>query len=150
METIAAQRAGTWLQQSFEGGFAAGAEPMEATLLHRVAAVVGPAAEDAAGCVVLAPSRALAAALEAAWATWRPQTAPRFLTAAAWAAVDGRPPEGAFDLRFEQAHDLLTAHALLDAAGLGNRRQLLAPRLLSRWPVTRASYSAKGTRVCGR
>ncbi|WP_374665507.1 PD-(D/E)XK nuclease family protein [Ramlibacter sp.] len=80
--------------------------------------------------VVLVPYAQLMAAGRAAWGRHEPGGfAPRFQTTRNWAAAAAFEP-ALLDLAFDRARDLLTAQALLSRAGLGERANVLAARLL--------------------
>jgi len=109
--------------------------PSARTLLQRRMADVADGLRargaHAARCVVLVPYAQLMHEAQAAWAAVVPSGfAPRFETTMNWSRRLGGFVPAPHDLAHDPARDLLVANALLDAAGLGARRAVLAPRLV--------------------
>ena len=104
--------------------------------------------------VVLLPYAQLMPLAAKAWAAEAPAGfAPRFETTMNWAGAGGFAPEGD-DLSFDMGRDLLTAHSLLQRAGLQQHAELLSGRLVeAAWqlggvaaavaPAQRADWAAK-------
>ena len=97
-----------------------------------------------AACVVLVPYAQLMQQARTAWAAQGTASfVPRFETTLNWANSLQAPLEGPFepavsDIRMDAACDLLTAAGLLERAGLGAHKDLLAARLVeSAWSVAR-------------
>ena len=80
--------------------------------------------------VVLLPYANLLAPARQAWAARFAGYVPRFQTTRSWAQDAGVFAPGPQDLWFDHAHDLLSAQALLEQAGLGAQAAPLAGRLL--------------------
>lgn len=80
--------------------------------------------------VVLLPYANLLAPARQAWAARFEGYAPRFETTRSWARDVGVFAPGPQDLCLDHAHDVLTAQALLEQAGLGAQAPQLATRLL--------------------
>lgn len=84
-----------------------------------------------AHAVVLVPYAQLMQVARMFWMQLHPHGfAPRFETTLNWARSLGGPVPGGGDIAFDAAHDLLTAHDLLERAGLQAYRQVLADRLV--------------------
>ena len=80
--------------------------------------------------VVLVPYAQLMPLAAKTWAAQVPAGfAPRFETTMNWAAASGFVPAGD-DLSFDMGRDLLTAHSLLQRAGLQQQAELLSGRLV--------------------
>ncbi len=97
-----------------------------------------------AACVVLVPYAQLMQQARMAWAAQGTASfVPRFETTMNWANSLQAPLDGPFepavsDIRMDAACDLLTAAGLLERAGLGTHKDLLAARLVeSAWSVAR-------------
>lgn len=97
-----------------------------------------------AACVVLVPYAQLMQQARTAWAAQGTASfVPRFETTMNWANSLQAPLDGPFepavsDIRMDAACDLLTAAGLLERAGLGPHKDLLASRLVeSAWSVAR-------------
>lgn len=97
-----------------------------------------------AACVVLVPYAQLMQQARVAWAAQGTASfVPRFETTMNWANSLQAPLDGPFepavsDIRMDAASDLLTAAGLLERAGLGPHKDLLAARLVeSAWSVAR-------------
>ena len=95
-------------------------------------------------CVVLVPYAQLMQQARTAWAAQgHASFVPRFETTMNWANSLQAPLDGPFepavsDIRMDAACDLLTAAGLLERAGLGVHKDLLAARLVeSAWSVAR-------------
>jgi ATP-dependent helicase/nuclease subunit B len=95
-------------------------------------------------CVVLVPYAQLMQQARMAWAAQGTASfVPRFETTQNWANSLQAPQDGPFepavsDIRMDAACDLLTAAGLLERAGLGAHKDLLAARLVeSAWSVAR-------------
>ncbi len=95
-------------------------------------------------CVVLVPYAQLMQQARKAWAAQGTASfLPRFETTMNWANSLQAPWDGPFepaasDIRMDAACDLLTAAGLLERAGLGGHKDLLAARLVeSAWSVAR-------------
>lgn len=100
-------------------------------LLAQVRAGLHDMAAHPARSVVLLPYAQLLPLAARLWAEQFPDGfAPRFETTRTWAARLGYFSPGEQDLSFEHGRDWLTARALLEAAGRGTQRDLLAPLLL--------------------
>ncbi len=100
-------------------------------VLGRVHALVRAARVPAGAVVVLVPYAQLMGEAQRRWARAYPDGfAPRFETTRNWAArIAPFVPEGD-DLARDTARDTLTARSLLDRAGLGEHRDVLAGPLL--------------------
>lgn len=100
-------------------------------VLGRVQALVRAARVPAGAVVVLVPYAQLMGEAQRRWARAYPDGfAPRFETTRNWAArIAPFVPEGD-DLARDTARDTLTARSLLDRAGLGEHRDVLATPLL--------------------
>lgn len=100
-------------------------------VLGRVHALVRAARVPAGAVVVLVPYAQLMGEAQRRWARAYPDGfAPRFETTRNWAArIAPFVPEGD-DLARDTARDTLTARSLLDRAGLGEHRDVLAAPLL--------------------
>jgi ATP-dependent helicase/nuclease subunit B len=104
--------------------------------------------------VVLLPYAQLMPVARKLWAAEMPTGfAPRFETTMNWAGAGGFVPAGD-DLSFDMGRDLLTAHSLLQRAGLQQQAQLLSGRLVeAAWqlagvaaavlPAQRGEWAAK-------
>ncbi|MFC5497484.1 PD-(D/E)XK nuclease family protein [Caenimonas terrae] len=104
--------------------------------------------------VVLVPYAQLMPLAAKAWAAEVPAGfAPRFETTMNWAGAGGFAPAGD-DLGFDMGRDLLTAHSLLQRAGLQQQAELLSGRLVeAAWqlggvaaavpPAQRADWAAQ-------
>jgi ATP-dependent helicase/nuclease subunit B len=80
--------------------------------------------------LVLVPYAQLIPLARQSWAAEAPSGfAPRFETTMNWAGASGFSP-AADDLGFDMGRDLLTAHSLLQRAGLGPQAELLSGRLV--------------------
>jgi len=100
-------------------------------LLERIDHEMRELAAHPARCVVLLPYAQLMPLAARLWAAQFPDGfAPRFETSRNWAARVGTFAPGPSDLSFDHGRDLLTAASLLDGAGLGEQRPLLAGPLL--------------------
>ena len=104
--------------------------------------------------VVLLPYANLLAPARAQWARRFEGFAPRFETTHNWAQQADLFLPGPDDLRFDHGRDWLTAQTLLERAGLGSQRVLLAGRLVeqalqlaplasARAPAARADWLAQ-------
>ncbi|WP_029696189.1 PD-(D/E)XK nuclease family protein [Comamonas badia] len=104
--------------------------------------------------VVLLPYANLLAPARAEWARRFEGFAPRFETTHNWAQQADLFLPGPDDLRFDHGRDWLTAQTLLERAGLGSQRALLAGRLVeqalqlaplasARAPAQRADWLAQ-------
>jgi ATP-dependent helicase/nuclease subunit B len=81
--------------------------------------------------VVLLPYAQLMPLAQRFWAQAQPAGfTPRFETTLNWARSLGGVLQGAHDLRFDTAMDMLQAPALLDSAGLGAQAEALSARLV--------------------
>ena len=112
-----------------------------------------------ARCVVLLPYAQLMPLAARLWAAQFPDGfAPRFETTRNWAGRLGWFESGPQDLSFDHGRDLLTAAALLEGAGLGAQRALLAGPLLEQAvqlagvaasvpPARRADWAAQASAV---
>jgi ATP-dependent helicase/nuclease subunit B len=104
--------------------------------------------------VVLVPYAQLMQPARTMWAAEMPNGfAPRFETTMNWASASGFAP-AADDLSFDMGRDLLTAHSLLQRAGLSQHAEMLAGRLVeASWqlagvaaavpPASRGAWAAK-------
>lgn len=100
-------------------------------LLAQVHAHMRELAAHPARSVVLLPYAHLLPLAARLWAQQFPDGfAPRFETTHTWAARAGWFEPGASDLSFDHGRDLLTAASLLEGAGLGAQRALLAGPLV--------------------
>ena len=100
-------------------------------LLARIDTELRALAAHPARSVVLLPFAQLMPLAERLWAAQFPDAfAPRFETTRNWAARAGWFAPGPSDLAFDHGRDLLTAAALLEGAGLGAQRALLAGPLV--------------------
>jgi ATP-dependent helicase/nuclease subunit B len=93
-----------------------------------------------ARAVVLLPYAQLMQQAKAAWALAAGTThfVPRFETTMNWASSLGAVEPNGNDIRLDAAHDVLTAAALLKAAGLASQADTLAARLVeAAWSLTR-------------
>ncbi|MDO5288637.1 MAG: PD-(D/E)XK nuclease family protein [Pseudomonadota bacterium] len=100
-------------------------------LLAQVQAQLHDLAAHPARSVVLLPYAQLLPLAARLWAQQFPNGfAPRFETTHTWAARVGWFEPGPNDLSFDHGRDLLTAASLLEGAGLGAQRALLAGPLL--------------------
>lgn len=110
------------------------ASPVFATwraLLARIDAELRALAAHPARSVVLLPYAQLMPLAARLWAAQFPDAfAPRFETTRNWAEREGWFSPGPHDVSFDHGRDLLTAAALLEAAGLGVQRGLLAAPLV--------------------
>jgi ATP-dependent helicase/nuclease subunit B len=78
--------------------------------------------------VVLVPYAQLMVTARRYWARACPDGfSPRFETTLNWARTLGLPEPQAEEITLDVAHDVLTAHALLQRAGLGEQASILAP-----------------------
>lgn len=112
-----------------------------------------------ARCVVLLPYAQLMPLAARLWAVQFPDGfAPRFETTRNWAGRLGWFEPGPQDLSFDHGRDLLTAAVLLERAGLGAQRALLAGPLLEQAvqlagvaasvpPARRADWAAQASAV---
>ena len=124
------------------------------SLMPTLRALIAQRAAHPSRTVVLVPYAQLMPVAAKLWAAQAPSGfAPRFETTMNWAAADGFAPEGD-DLSFDMGRDLLTAHSLLQRAGLQAHAELLAGRLVAAaWqlagvagaalPSLRADWAAK-------
>lgn len=100
-------------------------------LLAQIQAQLHTLAAHPARSVVLLPYAQLLPLAARLWAQQFPDGfAPRFETTHTWAAQKGLFEPGASDLSFDRGRDLLTAASLLEGAGLGAQRALLAGPLV--------------------
>ncbi|MBP6404337.1 MAG: PD-(D/E)XK nuclease family protein [Proteobacteria bacterium] len=104
-------------------------------LMTRVKTLLDSRAAHPARTVVLVPYAQLMPKAARAWARVVPSGfAPRFESTMNWARSQGGPQggfvPGPLDLCRDAARDLLAAQALLDSAGLGGQRELLAARVV--------------------
>ncbi|WP_347880291.1 PD-(D/E)XK nuclease family protein [Ottowia testudinis] len=101
------------------------------SLLARIDAELRVLAAHPARSVVLLPYAQLMPLAARLWAARFPDAfAPRFETTRNWAARAGWFTPGPHDISFDHGRDLLTAAALLEAAGLAAQRALLAGPLV--------------------
>ena len=92
--------------------------------------------------VVLLPYAQLMPLAQRFWAQAQPAGfTPRFETTLNWARSLGGVPQGAHDLRFDTAMDMLQAPALLDSAGLGAQAEALSARLVEAAHQLAVSYT---------
>lgn len=127
---------------SAQGGMAASAHAMDAIasddcyesvwrpvftrLAEHLRAHAGPAART----VVLLPFAQLLPWAQSFWARWQPEGfAPRFVTTRSWARTLAAWVPAPGDFSGEAARDALSARSLLERAGLGSERALLAAPL---------------------
>jgi ATP-dependent helicase/nuclease subunit B len=100
-------------------------------LVARIAAALDERGAHASRTMVLVPFAQVIPTARAFWAQALPTGfAPRFETTYSWARSLGALPPAADDITFEVARDGLTARVLLERAGLGAQRDVLAPRLV--------------------
>ena len=100
------------------------------SLTARIALLMTARGAHAARTVVLLPYIHLISVAAKAWAQHIPTGfAPRFETTMTWAGAAGFAP-GVDDIAFDMGRDLLTARAWLERAGLRDRADLLASRLV--------------------
>lgn len=100
-------------------------------LLGRIDGSLRELAAHPARSVVLLPYRQLLPSVRRLWAERFPDGfAPRFETTHTWADAIGSFTAGPTDLGFDRARDLLTAASLLEGAGHGAQRALLAEPLV--------------------
>ena len=100
-------------------------------LLGEVATQLRELGAHPARTVVLLPYAQLMPLAARLWADQFPDSfAPRFETTRNWAERVGTFQPGPNDLSFDHGRDLLTAASLLEGAGLGAQRQLLAGPLV--------------------
>ncbi len=109
--------------------------PVLDAVMAQVRALLVQRGAHPARTVVLVPYAQLMPRAARAWARVAPQGfAPRFESTMNWArsqsGLQGGFAPGPLDLCHDAARDLLTAHALLADAGLADRRELLAPRVI--------------------
>lgn len=105
--------------------------PAWAELLARVAHAMHEQAAHPARTVVLLPYWQLVPLAQRHWAQQYPQGfMPHFETTRTWAERTGHFAAGPSDLSFNHGRDLLTAHGLLEGAGLGERAAWLATSLV--------------------
>lgn len=98
--------------------------------MRDVGQLLGRHGAHASRTVVLVPYAQLMPLATREWLRAHPSGfAPRFETTMNWAAQAGFIP-GSDDIAFEMGRDLLTARAWLEKAGLGQRADLLAGRLV--------------------
>lgn len=94
-------------------------------------AVLSQRAAHPARSVVLLPYAQLIPLAKQAWARLSPTGfAPRCETSMNWSRSLGGFTPGPDDLAFDRGRDLITAQALLERAGLGAQRELLASQLV--------------------
>ncbi|MBI2768562.1 MAG: PD-(D/E)XK nuclease family protein [Burkholderiales bacterium] len=99
-------------------------------LMRQVRELITQRGAHPARTVVLLPYAQLMAPARRLWSQEVPQGfAPRFETTMNWAGAAGFVPR-ADDIAFDMGRDLLTAHALMQRAGLGSHAELLAGRLV--------------------
>lgn len=99
-------------------------------LLAQIDAGLHQLAAHPARSVVLLPYAQLLPLAAQWWAAQFPDAfAPRFETTRTWAGREGFFTPGPHDVSFDHGRDLLTAAALLEAAGLGAQHRLLAAPL---------------------
>ncbi len=123
-------------------------------LLRTLRALIEERGAHPSRTVVLLPYAQLMPVAARLWAAQAPTGfAPRFETTMNWAAAGGFAPEGD-DLSFDMGRDLLTAHSLLQRAGLQQHAELLSGRLVeAAWqlaavaaaepPAQRAEWAAR-------
>ena len=100
-------------------------------LLARIERELRALAAHPARSVVLLPYAQLMPLAARLWAVQFPDAfAPRFETTRNWAARMGAFTPGPSDIAFDHGRDLLTAASLLEGAGLGAQRALLAGPLV--------------------
>ena len=100
------------------------------SLMATLHALIEERGAHPARTVVLLPYAQLMPLAGKLWAAEAPTGfAPRFETTMNWAAGSGFVPEGD-DLSFDMGRDLLTAHSLLERAGLQQHAELLSGRLV--------------------
>ncbi len=98
--------------------------------MQSLRALIGRRGAHPARTVVLVPYAQLMPLAAKTWAAEVPAGfAPRFETTMNWAAASGFVPAGD-DLSFDMGRDLLTAHSLLQRAGLQQQAELLSARLV--------------------
>lgn len=117
--------------------------------LERIRLLMTERGVHAARTVVLLPYIHLVPVATRAWAQQLPDGfAPRFATTMTWAGAGFAP--GDDDIAFEMGRDLLTARALLDRAGLGDRAGLLAGRLVeAAWQLAAVAGAVPPARRAG-
>jgi ATP-dependent helicase/nuclease subunit B len=100
------------------------------SLMPTLQALIDQRGAHPARTVVLVPYAQLMPLAGKLWAGQAPSGfAPRFETTMNWAGAAGFAAEGD-DLSFDMGRDLLTAHSLLQRAGLQQRAELLSGRLV--------------------
>ncbi|MCJ0763059.1 PD-(D/E)XK nuclease family protein [Variovorax terrae] len=106
-------------------------------LISRIAAELARRGAHPARSVVLVPYAQLMPLARQLWTQWAarqdgPAAAfvPRFESSMNWARGLGGFVPAADDISFDAAHDILTARALVEQAGLGAQREVLAARLM--------------------
>ena len=124
------------------------------TMIRALRDLIAQRSAHPARTVVLLPYAQLMPLAGKLWAAELPSGfAPRFETTMNWAAASGFAPEGD-DISFDMGRDLLTAHSLLQRAGLQQHSELLSGRLVeAAWqlaavvsavpPARRADWVAK-------